>query len=539
MHITNTFINPGTSATRNQRRIRKIMLASALALGLAGAAQAARLTVATTSNAGPLNPHQYSPNQMYAQAMVYEPLVKYTESGKVIPWLAESWKVSADGKTYTFKLRKGVKFTDGQPFDAQAVKKNMDTVLANRKNHDWLELVNQVTKVEAIDAHTVNFVLKNSYYPFQHDMSLVRPLRFLSPASFPASGNTAEGIKAPAGTGPWQMAETRKGEFDRFKRNPNYWGAKPAYEEILFKVLPDPNTRALALESGQVDLVYGSGPLNPDVVQRFKAKPANFTVATSQPMVTRMLAINSKRFPTNDLSVRKAIEHAVNKDAIVKNVLYGSEKKADTFYATNVPYANIGLKPYAYSPTEAARLLDAAGWKMAAGQKVRSKDGKALEVNLYFVGSEGKDKAISEVVQSDLAKVGIKVNLAGEEESAISARQHDGSFHLIFNATWGPPYEPHAFTSGMRVPSHADFQAQSGLPMKAEIDKKISEVQLSTNEAKRAETYRWILTTLHEQAVYLPISYMSLTTVYNNKKVGKVPFGATEPEIPFELMQPK
>lgn len=531
MHITNTFINPGTSATRNQRRIRKIMLASALALGLAGAAQAARLTVATTSNAGPLNPHQYSPNQMYAQAMVYEPLVKYTESGKVIPWLAESWKVSADGKTYTFKLRKGVKFTDGQPFDAQAVKKNMDTVLANRKNHDWLELVNQVTKVEAIDAHTVNFVLKNSYYPFLHDMSLVRPLRFLSPASFPASGNTAEGIKAPAGTGPWQMAETRKGEFDRFKRNPNYWGAKPAYEEILFKVLPDPNTRALALESGQVDLVYGSGPLNPDVVQRFKAKPANFTVATSQPMVTRMLAINSKRFPTNDLSVRKAIEHAVNKDAIVKNVLYGSEKKADTFYATNVPYANIGLKPYAYSPTEAARLLDAAGWKMAAGQKVRSKDGKALEVNLYFVGSEGKDKAISEVVQSDLAKVGIKVNLAGEEESAISARQHDGSFHLIFNATWGPPYEPHAFTSGMRVPSHADFQAQSGLPMKAEIDKKISEVQLSTNEAKRAETYRWILTTLHEQAVYLPISYMSLTTVYNNKKVGKVPFGATEPKF--------
>ena len=174
---------------------------------------------------------------------------------------------------------------------------------------------------------------------------------------------------------------------------------------------------------------------------------------------------------------------------------------------------------------------------MAAGQKVRSKDGKALEVNLYFVGSEGKDKAISEVVQSDLAKVGIKVNLAGEEESAISARQHDGSFHLIFNATWGPPYEPHAFTSGMRVPSHADFQAQQGLADKPIIDKEIGEVLKTTDETRRQALYKDLLTRLHNDAVYLPISYVS-TMVVARPELGTIPYAPIASEIPFEQIQP-
>ena len=209
------------------------MLASALAVGLAAAsAHAARLNMATAMNVGPLNPHLYSPNQMFGQAMVYEPLVKYTEGGKLVPWLAESWQISADGKTYTFKLRKGVKFTDGQPFDAQAVKKNVDAIFANRKRHSWLELVNQIDKVDVIDTSTVSFVLKNQYYPFLQDMALVRPFRFISPASIPESGSTAESIKAPVGTGPWQVVELRKGEFDHFKRNDGYWGKKPVYDDM-------------------------------------------------------------------------------------------------------------------------------------------------------------------------------------------------------------------------------------------------------------------------------------------------------------------
>lgn len=499
---------------------------------------ASRLVFATARNVGPLNPHLYSPNQMYGQEMVYESLVKYEKDGRVVPWLAESWEMSPDGKAYTFKLRQGVQFSDGSPFDAEAVKKNVDAVLANRKRHEWLDLINQIDRAEVVDAGTVRFVLKSSYYPFLQDMALVRPLRFLAPGSIPESGNTADGIKAPIGTGPWAVAEMKEGEYDLFKRNPHYWGAKPAYEEVMFRVIPDTNSRALALESGQADIVYGDGPVTPDAFIRFKSMADRFAASISQPMATRMLAINSKRFPTDDIAVRKAMLHAVNKDAIVKNVLFDIESRADTLFAGNVPYADLRLKPAEFSLEEAARLLDAAGWKLANGEKVRTKNGKPLEVDLSFVGSEGKDRAIAEVLQADLGKVGFKVNLLGEEQSSKQARERDGSFNLIFNATFGPPYDPHSFVASMRKPAHADFQAQSGLPMKAEIDKKITEVLSTTDEAKRAELWRWILTTLHEQAVYMPISNRTLIEVHNARKVGNVGFGATVSDYPIGLMQP-
>ena len=164
-------------------------------------------------------------------------------------------------------------------------------------------------------------------------MALVRPFRFISPASIPESGSTAESIKAPVGTGPWQVVELRKGEFDHFKRNDGYWGKKPVYDELMFKVLPDPNTRSLALESGQVDMVYGTGPLTPDAVQRFRTLSGRFTVAMSQPLVTRMVALNTKNFPTSDLAVRKAMEHAVNKDAII-SVKYPPSAEANTLPVT-------------------------------------------------------------------------------------------------------------------------------------------------------------------------------------------------------------
>ena len=497
-----------------------------------------RLVFAMARNAGPLNPHLYSPNQMYAQEMVYESLVKYTKDGKVVPWLAESWEISEDGKAYTFKLRTDVKFSDGSDFDAEAVKKNIDTVLANRKRHEWMDLMNQLEGAEVVDKHTVKITLKAAYYPFLAEMSLVRPLRFLAPSSIPDSGNTADGIKAPIGTGPFMVTELKDGEYDLFARNPHYWGEKPAFDEVMFKVIPDTNSRALALESGEADIVFGDGPITPDAYIRFKEMGGQFAASASQGFATRLFVINSKRFPTNDLAVRKAINHATNKDAIIKNVLFDIEPKADTLFTSNTPYANISLTPYAYNAETAAQLLEEAGWKLPAGGKVREKDGKKLAIDLSFIGNEGKDRAIAEVLQADLGKVGIQVNLVGEEAAAKLAREKDGNFHMIAHASFGPPYDPQSFLSQARKPSHGDYRGQEGIPMKAELDQKITQVLQETDEAKRVELWTWILTTLHEQAVYLPISSRNLIEVHNINKVGNVGFGATVSEYPIWSMQP-
>lgn len=126
---------------------RTTLLALLACAPLLTAAASYDITTAWPVNVGPLNPHLYTPNQMFAQSMVYEPLVKYQQDGSVKPWLASSWSHSADGKVWLFTLRNDVQFSNGEPFNAQAAVANFQAVLANRQRHAWLELTNQITDV--------------------------------------------------------------------------------------------------------------------------------------------------------------------------------------------------------------------------------------------------------------------------------------------------------------------------------------------------------------------------------------------------------
>lgn len=495
------------------------------------AAKAKSLTFSWSKDIGDLNPHQYSPSQMFAQAMVYESLVKYAEGGKIEPCLAESWTISPDGREYTFKLRRGVKFSDGSAFDARVAKKNFDAVLANAKRHEWLELINQIKDTEAVDDYTLKVVFKNAYYPALQELSLIRPLRFLAPAGFPDSGKTSEGIKKPIGTGPWVLSEYKKGEYAVFTRNEHYWGAKPKLDKVTVKVIPDGESRVLAFEKGEIDLIFGSGMISLDSFRQLRASNKYGTMI-SGPMSTRILAVNSNRGPTGDLRVRQALQHGFNKQAVIDGVFLGTEKKADTLFSPNFPYCDLGLKPLEYSVEKAGALLDEAGWKKAGGKEFREKDGVPLELELCFDSTNTIQKAVAEVMQGDLKKIGVSLKLVGEESQSYNQRQKDGKFNLIFSDTWGAPYDPHSLVSSMRVPSHADYQAQSGLPMKADIDRKIGEVLLTTGEKARRELYAHILGTLHEQAVYLPVSYQTNMAVYH-KNVSGVTFSPQVYEIPL------
>lgn len=156
-------------------RLRRTLFALlACASFLTHAAATDEITTAWPVNVGPLNPHLYTPNQMFAQSMVYEPLVKYQADGSVIPWLAKSWTHSADGKTWTFTLRDDVTFSNGEAFDAHAAAENFRVVLDNRQRHAWLELVNQIVDVKALDKNQLQITLKSAYYPFLQELALPR-----------------------------------------------------------------------------------------------------------------------------------------------------------------------------------------------------------------------------------------------------------------------------------------------------------------------------------------------------------------------------
>lgn len=520
-------------------RFRQLLMAilaySALASGVTTAAEQT-LTTAWPVNAGPLNPHLYTPNQMYAQSMVYEPLVKYQQDGSVKPWLAESWSSAPDGKTWLFNLRQDVTFSNGEAFDAAAVVANFNAVLNNRERHAWLELTNQIEEVKALGRYQLQIKLKSAYYPFLQELALPRPFRFIAPSQF-KEGQTKNGILKPIGTGPWVLEASHLNQDDIFVRNEHYWGNKPAVSKLTVKVISDPASRAVAMETGDVDLLYGNEGLLPlDTFERFSHMPTLKT-RLSQSVETVMLALNSAQGPTSEQLVREALNYGVDKPTMVKSVLYGTQQVADTLFAPSVPYADIGLKARHYDPALAAKLLDQAGWLLPAGKSLREKGGKPLDIELAYTGTDALSKSMAEIIQANLRQIGVAVHLVGEEESSIFARMRDGRFGMIFNRTWGAPYDPHAFMSSMRVPSHADFQAQRGLPDKAVIDKEIGQVLTSRDEQTRQQLYRDVLTRLHNDAVYLPLTYVSQMSVAR-AELGNVPFAPIVSEIPFDQITP-
>ena len=486
---------------------------------------------------GNLNPHEYLPSQFITQDMVYDGLVSYGENGEIKPMLAESWTISEDGKTYTFKLRPNVKFSDGSAFDAKNVVKNFDTIFSkeNKSKHSWFAFTNHLKSYRAVDDLTFEIVLDTPYTATLYDLAMIRLIRFLGDAGFPEGGDTMKGIKAPIGTGAWVLKEHKNNEYAVFVRNEYYWGEKPAASEIIIKNIPDSETLALQFESGDIDLIYGNGLISLDRFNSYRQDNGKYTTATSNPMSTRMLLMNTTSSILGDLNVRKALNHAVDKESIAKNIFDGIEKPADTIFAPNVPHTNVKLEKYGYDLAKAEAMLDEAGWKKGA-DGIREKNGKKMVLSFTYISSKVTDKSIGEYIQGEWKKIGIQVELKAMEEKAYWQNATAKNYDIMSDFSWGAPWDPHAFLTAMADNSasntNPDYAAQLGLPMKAQLDKTIKALLVEPNEQKLNEMYTYVLTTLHEQAVYIPISYQAMLSVYRTGELEGVKFMPEENRIP-------
>lgn len=205
-----------------------------------------------------LNPHLYA-GEMYAQGMLYEPLVKVSENG-VDPCLAEKWDISEDGRVYTFYIRKNVYFSDGLICDAHAIKANFDAIIENRNRHTWLEMMNLLKSVEVIDDYTFRITMNEPYYPMLIELGGIRPFGIISPASM-KEGSTLNGVKSYVGTGAYILTDFVTDEYAIFEVNQKYWGKQPAIKKITVKVISDNQTRIFALQKNEIDLIYGKNML--------------------------------------------------------------------------------------------------------------------------------------------------------------------------------------------------------------------------------------------------------------------------------------
>ena len=488
--------------------------------------EASTLVYANFRDLRDLNPHLYN-GELFAQNLLFESLVKINEEGDIEPWLAESWEISEDGKEYVFKLRDDVSFSDGEKFNAQTAKANFDAILDNSERHTWLESVRLMEEVDESGGQSVEVTgeyeltlrLSESYYPFIVELGVTRPFRFISPNCF-IDGTTKDGVSDMIGTGSYVLSENHVDEYSVFKVNENYWGEKPEIEKIIAKVIPDNQTRVMALENGEVDLIYGTNMIDSDTYLKFEELDG-FETSISDPISTRMMIMNTSDDILGDLNVRKAVQHATDRNTISESIFSGIESPADTVLAKTVPYADIDLEAYEYNLDTAKNLLEQAGWLEVEGQTYRQKDGKELAISLHYCTDSVTEKTIAEFYQSELAKVGIKLEIIGEEEQAYRDRMKAGEFDITFNISWGSPYDPQSFLAGMRMPVYGDYAAQQGLEQKEQIDETILKALTSTDENERQEYYTYVLTTLHEEAVYIPLTYERFEVPMDKMTIGK------------------
>ncbi|MFS0726928.1 staphylopine-dependent metal ABC transporter substrate-binding lipoprotein [Paenibacillus sp. 1P07SE] len=502
----------------------------------AAAEQPAALVYAVAKDTNDMNPHLY-PGSMPAQGMVYESLVENTADG-IKPLLAESWDISEDGKIYTFHLRQDVTFHDGEPFNAEAVKLNIEAVQRNAEKHTWIKLSTQLEDIVVVDEFTLQLTLKETYYPALLELSMTRPYVFLSPKDF-IDGETKDGVSGYNGTGPYKLVEQVTDQFARFEANEAYWGGAPEIKQITAKVLPAGETTFLAMQKGEINFVFtddrGTDSLDVDAMQRL-VDTGKYQIVRSDPMNTKMLVANSSNTgsPVSEKAVREAIWHMIDRQTISETIFSGTETPAESLFSSNVLYADIELPKRAYDPAAAQALLEEAGWTNG-GDGIRSKDGKPLTMKVYYDVNSGSQKTQAELLQSVALESGMQLELVGEESPSIASRRSTGEYELLFNQTWGLAYDPQSTVTAFAASSSYRYTT-SGIPQAEELYEKIEEVMVSTDEDTRKQLYKDIFTIVHEEALFIPLTNGAVTVVAPVELDG-IAFKQTQFELPFEQMK--
>ncbi|MGO4532179.1 nickel ABC transporter substrate-binding protein [Paenibacillus sp. 2TAF8] len=501
---------------------------------------------ASAKDINDMNPHLYT-GSMPAQGMMYESLVENTAEG-IKPLLAESWDISKDGKTYTFHLRKGVKFHDGEPFNAEAVKQNIEAVQANAEKHAWIKLSTKLKDVKVKDEYTVELDLSDAYYPTLVELSMTRPYVFISPKDF-KNGGTKDGVNGFHGTGPYKLTGHKVEENATFEANTEYWGGEPAIQKITAKVLPAGETTYLALQKGEINFVFtddrGADSIDVEAMDQLAAS-GEYQVVRSDAMNTAMIVANSSKqnSPVHEKAVREALWIGIDRETISKDIFNGTQTAANTLFSSNVNYANVDLNVRTYDPEEAKRLLDQAGWTLAEGKTVRAKNGQPLVMKLYYDSNSSSQKMQAEFIQYAMKEIGMELDLTGEESSSIANRRATGEYDLLFNQTWGLAYDPQSTIAAFTSDS-AYKHTTSGIAEADELYRKIDQVMSSTDDDSTTELhhgesrkalYADILNIVHDEAVFIPLTNGRVTVVAPTRLQG-ITFKQTQYELPFEKMK--
>jgi peptide/nickel transport system substrate-binding protein len=336
-------------------KLLAVALAGTLLIG-AGVAQAKdTITVGMVLEPPGLDPTAGAASAIreVTYANIYEGLTRIDAKGEVQAGLAESWKISPDGLTYTFKLIHGVKFHDGTPFDCSIVQFSYGRAVAADSTNAQKQLFEPIASTDCPDASTAVIKLKRPTALFLFDMGWGDAV-MLSPKS------VATNKTNPVGTGPFKFKQWIPGDRVELERNPEYWGAQPKLAAVTFKFVADPSSATAAVLAGDID-AFPLFPA-PEAIDQFKAN-ANFAVHTGTTEGKTVLALNNTRKPFDDVRVRQALAYAIDRKALIEGAQSGYGAPIGSHYTPGDPgYIDL-TGVYPYNPAKAKELLAAAGIK--------------------------------------------------------------------------------------------------------------------------------------------------------------------------------
>ena len=428
------------------------------------------------------------------------------------PDLAESWEISDDSTVYTFRLAPGVQWHDGQPFTSADVKYTFEEVLFNFHSRTKAGLGSVVESIETPDDQTVVFRFKEPYGPLLQRLDVTEAPILPKHIYEGTDPNENPANLQPIGTGPFRFEAHAKDDNVTLVRNEDYFKpGLPYLDRLIFKVIPDDNTQLLALEQGEID--YLSRVPGPEV-QRLR-RLGEFAIVGSSTgpgggNCIMTLTFNLERELFQDLRVRQAIAHAINRPQILEQVIFGEGRVAGAPISSGIPWAHAAgvLGEYDYDPDQAAQLLDEAGFTPAAG-------GTRFTMDIIHFPTFNK---YSEVMRQNLAEIGVELNVrpldrAAAVETIFGQRDFDTNLISYCNGT-----DPDIGVRRMYVSNNiGDIPFSNGAAYRNEnMDELFAAGGATANTAQRSEIYREIQEILAQELPYWWLVETRFTSGYAN-----------------------
>lgn len=421
--------------------------------------------------------------------LMFESLLGIDLQGNVQPNLAESWEISPDGKTYSFRLRKGLKFHNGQEATAEDAKYAIDYTM-NPKNgafgYTRLELVG---RAEAPDKHTLKFVLKKPSAGFLYSLATIQSFSVVPKGSLEEKKLTG----FIPGTGPFKFSEWKSGQQIVFERHGDYWGQKAFVDRLILRPIAQETVRMTALRAGDVDIVEAAPYEWVKQITEGKLKGIGFFESSEAGF--RVLMFNVPAAPFNNKKLRQAVAHAINKREILQAAYFGFGKPADQRYPNGHLWYIDGIRTASYDPNRAGALLKEAGYK-----------GETIELTVRQ-GADQETEAAT--IQAQLAKIGMNVKLNLVEAGTYNNKRLTGDYAFLpAGGSSDPDPSP---TYGPEYICPIDLKKRTGNSTgycDKEMDQLIAKLETELNTEKRRELVRQIVQKVADDLPEMAIGFV-------------------------------